>query len=56
MHVIGDEYWSMTDGAVVVVLLLLRCVCEFDPLLRAEQARDYVLMLIVRKLDRELQP
>src|SRR5690349_20303712 len=36
---------SVTDGAVVVIL---RRVCE-------TQERDRVLMLIVRKLDRELQ-
>lgn len=54
MHVVGDHYRSMTDGAVVVVLLLLLCVGEFDALARTKEPRDYILVLIVREFGRKL--
>jgi hypothetical protein len=46
-------FGRVTNGAVVVVLL---CVREIDPLSRSEKTGNYVLVLIVWKLDRELQP
>src|SRR5688572_18767273 len=55
MHVTGDHKWTMTDRAVVVVLLLGRSVREFHALSRTEESRNYVLMFVVWKFDRELQ-
>lgn len=43
----------VTDRAVVVVLL--RRMREIDLFARTEALRDYVLMFVVRKLDRELE-
>jgi len=56
MHVIDDLNRAMTDAAVVVVLLLHRCVGQIDArFARAQESRDHVLMFVVRKLDLELQ-
>lgn len=43
----------MTDRAVIV--FLLRCVREVDLFARTEALCDYVLMFVMRKLNRELQ-